>query len=351
MAKTNQVLEDQSLIDTEAALAEISGDLFRQGEESGTSESDGTEGEELTPAADADNAQEKAPPRTDGEDGKKTEGEENSAEVQETGAPKTWTKEALAEWASVPSRVRQEIQKREEDFLRGITKYKEGADLGSRYDSVVEPFRPILAAENIDPVQLFQSFASNHYLLSRGTEEQKLSLAENLITGYGINFQALIDRIGNRVTAPIDPEIESLKQQIAQLNQAQASQQTAAKQSAEQQVSAAVDAFAADPAHPYFDELSDDIAKLLSSGIAADLQDAYDRAVYANPVTREKVLSSLSEQQKTANEAEKKARMDKTAKLTSADLEISQSPRNGTVPTGSIDDTLADTLKAIEARG
>lgn len=49
-----------------------------------------------------------------------------------------------------------------------------------------------------------------------------------------------------------------------------------------------VEAFAADPAHPFFDELSDDIAAILKTG--ASLAEAYEKAVWANPVTRAKEI-------------------------------------------------------------
>ena len=41
-------------------------------------------------------------------------------------------------------------------------------------------------------------------------------------------------------------------------------------------------------AHPYFDEVADDIIALLKTG--ASLQEAYDKAVWANPV----IVNSLA---------------------------------------------------------
>lgn len=50
-----------------------------------------------------------------------------------------------------------------------------------------------------------------------------------------------------------------------------------------------VNAFAADPAHPFFDEVSDDIVAFLKTG--ASLAEAYEKAVWANPVTRQKEIA------------------------------------------------------------
>jgi S1-C subfamily serine protease len=50
-----------------------------------------------------------------------------------------------------------------------------------------------------------------------------------------------------------------------------------------------VNAFATDPAHPFFDEVSDDIIAILKTG--ASLAEAYEKAVWANPVTRQKEIA------------------------------------------------------------
>lgn len=67
-------------------------------------------------------------------------------------------------------------------------------------------------------------------------------------------------------------------------------------------VSKIVDDFAKDPAHPYFDELADEIAVQIKAG--KELQEAYDTAVWANPVTRQKELAriQLEKDSKTQNE-------------------------------------------------
>jgi len=132
-AQDTETLNPQPEIDTSAAIAEISSDLFGQGsDEEGELKAEREE-------APVPSAVELPP---EGEE----KVEENSAEVKEVGAPGTWTKEALQDWAAIPPRAQQEILKREEDMMKGIAQYKTAADLGQRYESVVEPYKPILQA-------------------------------------------------------------------------------------------------------------------------------------------------------------------------------------------------------------
>lgn len=346
--------ENQSQEDLTSALSEISTELFGQGGEDGDQlVDDETGGEQGGEAHGSDPAPQSEQKPQDGQPAADPAAspEDNSAAVQDTGAPKTWSKEAIADWATIPPRAQQEILKREEDALRGITMYKQQAEVGQAYSKVVEPYSAMLAAEQIDPVQLFQSFAANHYLLSRGTPEQKLDIATNLIQAYGIDFAALIDRVGNQTFTPVDPEIQALKSEIQQLRQESLSRQQQESATLVSKAESEIEAFAKDPAHPYFDEVVDDIQRLFAAGAANTLQEAYDKAVWANPNTRGKEIERLTAERLAASAATDNNRMAKQSRLQAADLRLDPKPGNGTVPLGSIDDTLSETLARIEARG
>lgn len=341
------ILESQP-IDTAAALAEISSDLFGQGSSEGAddatalAEKPAGEQVEQTPA---DSAVEKTPPAQESE----AKPEENSTEVQATGAPSTWTKEALAEWAAIPPRAQQEILKREEDALRGITQYKSRAEVGDRYESVVAPYKPVLDAAQIDPVQLFQSFAANHYLLSRGSEDQKLELAANMIQGYGIDFAKLVDFVGTRIIEPVDPKIAELESRLAKFESAETQRQTQEAEASQTALLTEVDNFVKDPNHPFAAELLDDMTAIFSAKLANTLEEAYEKAVYANPTTRAKEIARLTAANPTPSPTP--AVRDDKGRFVAADVALDPKSRDGTVAVGSIDDTLAETMARIQARG
>jgi len=348
--------ETQSDFDTDAAVADISSELFGQGSEEEEGEEDKTGGQEAEDSGDPSADAPESPAQTDKdvEVADEVEGpEENSEEVQALGAPQTWTKEALQEWASIPERAQQEILKREEDMFRGLAQYKGLAEVGQQYSNVVAPYSPILAAEGIDPVQLMQSFAANHYLLTKGTPQQKIELAASMLVGYDIPLAELLNYLADsdeELNLP-DPEIQALQQEVGQLR----NYITSAQNSNYQQISARlgdeIDAFAKDPAHPYFDELAADIQRLFASGMAESLTEAYEKAVYANPVTRQREIDRLTTERLSVVEAGQKTRQDKIARSTAADVVLTPKNRDGTVPRGTIDDTLEETYAAIASRG
>lgn len=318
--------------DTKTALAEISSDLFGR-------EPDETEGEKSEVVPGEQTLSQEVPPVQT----------ENSEEVQATGAPTTWSKEALETWATVPDRAKQEILKREEDMFRGLEQYKEKAELGSQYDTVVEPYRAALAAENINPVELFQNFAGNHYLLSRGTPEQKIQIATNLIAHYGIDPASLISAI---VDPPqVNPEIEALRKELHEVRSGLNSQTEAQRQAQYAELQAKVSTFASDPKNPYFPEVADDISKLLNAGVATTLEQAYEMAVWNNPATRAKEVARSTADAMTQRQTEEAERVRKANAAKAGNVKASTKTRDGTVPVGSIDDTLEETLAAINARG
>lgn len=344
--------ETQSDFDTDAALEEISTDLFRQVGEDGAASKTGEESvteepEGKVPAKEAEEV--RTSPSEASPDADAPPAQQNSAEVQALGAPDTWTKEALAEWAAVPPRVQQEILKREADMHRGLEEYRSGFEAAKRYDSVIEPYKPILAAENIDPVVMFQNFAGNHYILSRGQPQQKAQLAATLMREYGVDIQLLADALDAKpqTAAPLTPEVLQLRDELHQVKQQLSAREQAERDQLFQNYAKEVSDFAA--SHPYFDEVAADIELFVKSGDS--LQTAYDKAVYANPVTRQKELDRLTAEAVSASSTAGQARADKIAKSTAADLSTSPKPRNGAIPAGTIDETLEETLAAIKARG
>jgi hypothetical protein len=346
--------QDQNIdLDIDSVSAEISADLFGPGSDDDVGKEEGGEG-----APDAELVE---PPLSDDPD-KAKGGDPTSAVVEEPkpedsnseavralGAPETWTKDAIAEWAKTPPRVQQEILKREEDMHRGLEQYKERADLGTRYDKVVEPYRPILAAENIDPVELFNSFAGNHYLLTRGTPEQKIDLAANLLTSYGIDPAAVAAKLANYV--PPSPETLAIQQRLDAADKREADRIARENETRMATFAREVDAFASDPANIYFEEVGNDIAALLKSGQATDLKSAYDKAVYLNPVTRQKEIDRMTAEKISETEKERQERLAAAQKATGANVKTSSKTRDGTIPVGTMDETIDETMRKIEARG
>ena len=257
-------------------------------------------------------------------------------------APKTWRPEAAAKFATLPPEVQQEVLKREEDIFKGLESYKADASIGKALKGVVQPYMHIFQAQGVDPMQQVSGLMRAHVALATGTPEQKQQFFQHLAKEYGVDLGA---------EAPyIDPQVAGLQKQLADLQSRLNGREQQEAAEARNKLQAEIDTFASDPAHQYFDEVANDIAGLLRSGAAKDLKDAYDKAIWANPITRAKEQARLTAEAEAKAKAEAAERAKQARKATGANVKSSAKAASGTAPLGSIDDTLNAALANIKSR-
>lgn len=257
-------------------------------------------------------------------------------------APKTWRPEAAAKFASLPPEVQQEVLKREEDIFRGLEAYKADASIGKALKGIVQPYMQVFQAQGIDPLQQVSGLMRAHVALSTGTPEQKQQFFQHLAKEYGVELG---------MEAPyIDPQVAGLQKQLAELQSRLNGREQQEIAEARSKLQAEIDAFASDPAHQYFDEVANDIAGLLRSGAAKSLQEAYEKAVWANPITRAKEQARLTAEAEAKAKAEAAEKAKQARKAIGANVKSSAKAASGTAPLGSIDDTLSAALAAIKSR-
>ena len=109
-----------------------------------------------------------------------------------------------------------------------------------------------------------------------------------------------------------------------------------------------VEAFASDPAHEFFDEVSEQIVPLINSGYS--LEDAYANAIWLNPVTRQKEVDRAAKEAAKTAENTAKQEADKAKKAKSVNVRGRDTGRASTEPKGTIDDTLLETYNEIQNR-
>ena len=270
------------------------------------------------------------------------EGTTTAPAVEGPAAPKTWRPEAAAKFATLPPEVQQEVLKREEDMFKGLEGYKADATIGKTLKSVVQPYLHIFQAQGVDPMQQVSDLMRAHVALATGTPEQKTQFFQKLAQDYAVDLGG---------EAPYtDPQVTGLQKQLADLQSRLNGREQQEATQARTKLQAEIDTFAADPTHQYFDEVATDIAGLLRSGAAKDLQDAYDKAIWANPITRAKEQARLTAEAEAKAKAEAAEKAKQARKAAGANVKSSAKVASGTAPLGSIDDTLNAALAGIKSR-
>ncbi len=263
-------------------------------------------------------------------------------------APKTWKPEEAAVWAQIPAAAKAAIARREEDMFRGIEQHKQTAQFGNTVQAVLNPYMPILQAHNIDPVENIKHLMNAHYMLATGTMEQKQQMMNQLITDYKIQMPQ--QQADDPFAPPPDPNVLRLEQEIERLKSGQAQAQQAAYQQKQAEAMQEVNAFAADPKNIYFDEVANDIVKLVNADKALTLAEAYERAVWSNPVTREKEIARQDAEKQAKSREEASAKVASVRKSLAANVQSQPKAGAATLPLGTMDDTMEETMLAIKNR-
>ena len=166
---------------------------------------------------------------------------------------------------------------RENEFKSGVSTYKAEAENAKGLQSAIAPFLPELQRYNIDPGQWISNLGRAHQTLALGSPQEKVLMFQRLAQEYGVRLEAL-----GQQQQQVDPQIQWFSQELGNLKNQLQTFQSAQQQAEQAQIQSQIQAFASDASHPHFEAVKDQMAGLLQSGMAQDLQSAYDKAVRLN---------------------------------------------------------------------
>ena len=275
--------------------------------------------------------------------------------------PASWRREMAEHWDTLPEPVKDEIAKREEDVRKGFTNYKAHAELGQRFQEAAKPYEQYFQQFNVTAEESAQRLFNAEAQLRFGTPAQKQAMFRQIAQDYGIdiNGQSL------DTSAP-DSHVAALEQRLAQIERERAQQVQQTARSEQQKTYDAIAEFAyerdASTGQPktrgtdeygnpvlipkagreHFEAVRNLMSGLISADNSLSLADAYDRAVHANPTTRQALHTQEQAQQRA--EATRKAQLAKEANVVNIRQRGTVDPK---APLGSLDDTIRDEAKAL----
>ena len=210
-------------------------------------------------------------------------------------------------WATLSRDVQEAWAQREEEVHKGFTKFDEERVFGKQIKNVVAPYEAMIRAEGGTPDKAIAELLNTAYLLRTASPQQKGQLIWQVARQFGADMS-----IAQQGAQQVPPFLQQLQQELQQVKGTLAQREALQKQQEQEGLNSQIQAFSADPQHVHFEKVKPVMAALLSAGTAKDLQDAYDKAVYADPEIR----STLLQQQQA--EAEAKRVADQKAKAEAA---------------------------------
>jgi hypothetical protein len=275
-------------------------------------------------------------------------------------APSSWKPQAKAIWDKLPTDIRQEVHRREADFLNGQSQLLPDAQLGKSLREVIAPYQALIGAEGGTPERAVGQLLNTAALFRMGTPEQKLNALKSIAQQYGIPLTDIAPATTEATPGFQDPRVDRLLAQMQQeqLERRQAEQARLSAENENIQRIAAEWMSAADatgkPLRPYIDNVMSEMQALVPQIRGANpslshidvLQQAYDRACRANPDTWQIISKEQIEAAEAARRTENQQRVQQAKRASSVNVTRRGSTPNPAAP-GSMEDTIRETARTL----
>lgn len=233
--------------------------------------------------------------------------------------PARFSADAKAAWKDAPEPIKAEINRAVKELEGGLAQYQQA----------FEPLKPYMQLAKQHGTTVHE--AMERYVgIERALQDpqQRLAALQDVFETAGVSprdYAAyILGQPADQAQSQSDATIRELRQELATLKQQIGGVTTSLQQQREKDTRSFVEKFAAD--HPRLNdqEFGSVVSKLLSSGMAEDLQSAYDMAERLNPVPTPAV-----DTQSAAIAALTKPNPDQTRK---GQLSIAGAPASGSNP-------------------
>lgn len=230
--------------------------------------------------------------------------------------PLDWKGEEKLLWKNVPNALKQK-------YSDDIKAARDAAGTAAPLMQAIGNDRDMLAREGGGSVE---GGVRRLLDLSNFALANPIDFVRTFIQQRGLNPAQIFGQ-GQQGEGPQQPQPE-MHPQFQHLHQRLDAFESQQRQQAHSATLATIEAFAADPDHVYFNDVSDDMLAFIKDNPAIGLKGAYDRAVWANPATRAQMM--LAQQQTPSNPAAvDAARRAKSANLNGSPMPGASSQQAG----------------------
>ena len=219
--------------------------------------------------------------------------------------PASWKKDYHDAWQTADDRLKEYAWQREEQMKAGVQPLMEKARLADQFQEVLNPYMDTIRGLNIEPTQAVKALMEADHALRFSDPQQKQQLFMRLAQQYGVTLG------GELQQQPFDPNISALQQELNRVRGEVMSWKEQQEQVQNQSLLGEINSFAMKAEH--FEEARPTMISLLQSGVAATLEEAYEKAIRLDDNLYQQIQQSRQAQAETqqkvvANQAAKKAR-------------------------------------------
>lgn len=265
-------------------------------------------------------------------------GEEKKSEpiLKEDKAPQSWSPAAREKWSQIPDDLRKEIIRREEAAAVGVRQLNERFAPAVKF---VESLGPILQEardSGVDPTGYISSVMQTERALRTADTKGKFNVLLSLADQYGVPLREIINAsVGQEVlqkgVQPGQPQMTLPPELVRELEESRRWRQEQEGSRVQSEIASFSNG------KEFFEDVRGQMADLLQSGVAANLDDAYDKACWADPNIRKVLIE---------RERQGQQRTDISQRQQAAGLVNIPSQGAINVKTGNEEESLEDSIRA-----
>ena len=184
--------------------------------------------------------------------------------------PASWKKDYHEAWTTADPKLKEYAWKREEEMRAGVQPLLSKAQYADQMQQAIEPYMNNIRGLGIEAPQAVKALMEADNVLRHGSPQQKQAYFAQLAQQYGINM-------GDVQTTPVDPNFYAIQNELAQVRGEVLNWKQQQENAQNQALLNEINQFQTKA--EYFEEARPLMIQLLNSGVAQDLDDAYQKAI------------------------------------------------------------------------
>lgn len=242
--------------------------------------------------------------------------------------PASWAKANEELWKGLSPAARDIVLKREMDSQKGVDTLKAQYEPLKELEAALTPHRALLAREGLTPAQGVQRLIKFHEAMMNDPDRGIIEVAQ----AYGRDLSRMFASQGK--PADDNSALSQLQQEIKALKAERDAEKQALAQKEQDALLQEVQAFSQNPEYEHFEKLRPTMARLITSGEATDLKQAYHKAARLD----DDVMAAIEARKKAAADEKLAAEAAKKA----AGINVKSNAAQGVAPSKPVDEQLKD---------
>lgn len=184
--------------------------------------------------------------------------------------PASWKKDYHEAWTTADPKLKEYAWKREEEMRAGVQPLLTKAQYADQMQQAIEPYMNNIRGLGIEAPQAVKALMEADNVLRHGSPQQKQAYFAQLAQQYGINM-------GDVQIQPTDPNFYAIQNELAQVRGEVLNWKQQQENAQNEALLSEINQFQSKA--EYFEEARPTMIQLLNSGVAKDLDDAYQKAI------------------------------------------------------------------------